>query len=142
MYREMKSSAMTDSPVCSPWGNVLRAALRCSWWLILVLMPLPVMGGGRLRGRYRPDRLTVDMMEGRPAAAYGVAGRVCASRPALGWQLPAGTSQTAYRVLVATEPGMLREGKADVWDSGVRESVQSVGVAFGGAPLKAGTSYW
>lgn len=133
---------MTDSPVCSPWGSVLRASVRCSLWLLLMLMPLPVMGGGRLRGWHRPDRLTVDMMESRPAAAYGVAGRVCARRPALGWQLPAGTSQTAWRVLVATEPGLLREGKADVWDSGVRESAQSVGVAFGGAPLKAGTSYW
>lgn len=133
---------MTDSPVCSPWGSVLRASVRCSLWLLLMLMPLPVMGGGRLRGWHRPDRLTVDMMESRPAAAYGVAGRVCARRPALGWQLPAGTSQTAWRVLVATEPGLLREGKADVWDSGVRESAQSVGVAFEGAPLKAGTSYW
>lgn len=133
---------MTDCPVCSLWGNVLRASVRCSLWLLLVLMPLPVMGGGRLRGWHKPDRLTVDMMESRPAAAYGAAGRVCARRPALGWQLPAGTSQTAWRVLVATEPGLLREGRADVWDSGVRESAQSVGVAFEGAPLKAGTSYW
>ena len=50
--------------------------------------------------------------------------------------------QMAYRILVATSMDRLREGRADVGDSGRRMSDQSVGVLYGGPSLKAGHWYW
>ena len=46
----------------------------------------------------------------------------------LGWQIKGdtrGLRQTAYRVLAASSPDLLADGKADLWDSGKIESDQS-----------------
>ena len=58
--------------------------------------------------------------------------------PRLGWQMQterSGARQTAYRILVASDPAGLREGKADLWDSGKIESDQSVHVVYAGKQL-------
>jgi alpha-L-rhamnosidase len=43
--------------------------------------------------------------------------------------------QSAYRLLVATSPELLRIGKADMWDTGVVESKTSIQVPYTGKPL-------
>ncbi|PHY18454.1 glycoside hydrolase family 78 protein [Caulobacter sp. BP25] len=60
-------------------------------------------------------------------------------RPMLSWRLegPAGAVQSAYQIMVASTPEKLRAGVADLWDSGRVKSSESVGVRYGGAPLKA-----
>ena len=66
--------------------------------------------------------------------------------PRLSWRLQsdrAGARQTAYRVRAASDPALLQEGPADLWDSGKVESDQSVQVAYGGPRLKSRQRvYW
>ena len=66
--------------------------------------------------------------------------------PLLSWQLKSdkrGKSQSAYRILVAGDPGLLREKTADLWDSGIINSSQSVSVKYDGKPLTSRRQvYW
>ena len=45
-----------------------------------------------------------------------------------------GRVQTAYRVLVASDRGLLESGTADMWDSGTVQDGASVNIRYGGAP--------
>src|SRR5581483_2142290 len=65
--------------------------------------------------------------------------------PAFSWQLRDtrfGARQTAYRIEVASSRARLRENKADVWDSGKKQSAQSVGVRYQGPKLRAERRYF
>jgi alpha-L-rhamnosidase len=51
------------------------------------------------------------------------------------WQIHSsrrGERQTAYRIMVASDLRLLRQGKADLWDSGKVLSDQSVQIEYGG----------
>ena len=69
-------------------------------------------------------------------------------QPALSWKLAGGAagrrglSQSAYQVLVAGEPSLLAQERADLWDSGRVESPQSIHVAYRGKPLTARRQCW
>ena len=69
-----------------------------------------------------------------------------APRPRLGWVLRSGERaqcQTAYQILVASDPKLLSEGTGNKWDSGKVESDCSVNVPYGGEPLSSGERcYW
>lgn len=59
-------------------------------------------------------------------------------QPRLGWRMQgerAGARQTAYRILAASDPSLLRHGAADLWDSGKIASDQSVQVVYSGKRL-------
>ena len=61
-----------------------------------------------------------------------------ATQPRLSWQLHSdarGTMQEAYHILVASTETLLDEGKADLWDTGKKNSDQSILVAYSGKPL-------
>ncbi|MCP4453388.1 MAG: alpha-L-rhamnosidase, partial [Planctomycetes bacterium] len=59
------------------------------------------------------------------------------------WEFPqSGAQQTAYRILVATSPHLLKESLADCWDSGVVKKSTSVNVSYAGHPLKDNSTYW
>jgi alpha-L-rhamnosidase len=49
-----------------------------------------------------------------------------------------GTEQTAFQILVASSPDLLKEGQADLWDSGKVESANSVFVPYQGKSLQPG----
>ncbi len=64
--------------------------------------------------------------------------------PRLAWQVNdprRGAKQTAYQILVATDPELLSPGKADVWDSGMVNSDRSIQVVYAGKPLQSRTRY-
>jgi alpha-L-rhamnosidase len=67
-------------------------------------------------------------------------------RPRLSWQMRdsrRGAKQQAYRVLAASRPELLREGRADLWDSGRVVSDQSAHIAYGGPALASRQRvYW
>lgn len=71
------------------------------------------------------------------------------SQPRLSWKLAAidaqarGQKQTAYQILVASTKALLDKDQADLWDSGVVVSGQSVHVVYSGKPLASGTEcFW
>ena len=82
-----------------------------------------------LRCEYLTDPLGIDVVQ-----------------PRLSWKLESqwrGQKQTAYQVLVASEEKLLREGKADLWDSGKVASDQSIHVVYAGKALVSRTRcYW
>src|SRR5690606_24932845 len=66
------------------------------------------------------------------------------TRPRLAW-IPTthghGAVQTAYQIVVATDPGLLDPRHADVWDSGRVDSAESTGIEYAGPPLAPRTRY-
>jgi alpha-L-rhamnosidase len=67
------------------------------------------------------------------------------TQPRFSWQLRdsrEGARQTAYQLLVASQPELLAAGKADVWDSGRIASGQSVEVQYAGHALAPSTRYY
>jgi alpha-L-rhamnosidase len=69
------------------------------------------------------------------------------SRPRLSWVLPPsgrrrGERQTAYRVLVASSPGLLARDRGDLWDSGRVTSDETAHVEYAGMPLASRQACW
>ncbi len=66
--------------------------------------------------------------------------------PHFSWLLQNGklnSKQTAYQILVASSEDLLAEGKADLWDSGKKESEESVWISYQGTPLTSKSfAYW
>jgi len=66
-------------------------------------------------------------------------------QPLLSWIMDAdgfNREQTAYQVLVASQPNLLNEKDADFWNSGKVESAQSAHVKYKGEKLNPTQKYW
>src|SRR5688572_18714016 len=60
------------------------------------------------------------------------------TKPRFSWVLRSdenGQKQTAYRVVVASTPDLLKKGTGDLWDSGKVQSDETVHVEYAGKPL-------
>ncbi len=66
--------------------------------------------------------------------------------PRLSWLVESeerGQRQTAYRILVATDPEKLEQGIGDLWDTGKVSGDQTSQIVYAGLPLESRTaSYW
>jgi alpha-L-rhamnosidase len=69
-----------------------------------------------------------------------------ANPPRLSWVVESdarGARQTAYHIMVASTPELLAGGHGDLWDSGKRESDDSVLIPYGGVALRScQRCYW
>ncbi len=68
-----------------------------------------------------------------------------ADQPRFSWTFTAsgrGEKQTAYQLLVARDPALLRKNAADLWDSGRIDSGQSTLVRYAGKPLRSHETYY
>ncbi|WP_458115941.1 family 78 glycoside hydrolase catalytic domain [Arthrobacter sp. D2-10] len=67
------------------------------------------------------------------------------ARPRFGWQISSSTRgqrQSAYQVLVATDPKKLTPSAANMWNSGQVASASSVAVRYAGTNLEPSTRYF
>ncbi len=87
-----------------------------------------------------PEGLMIEFLQGPKVE------NIADPTPEFGWIVPSSEKnamQTAYRVLVASSPDLLAEGRADLWDSGKVGSAQSINVPYGGKALEPGkTAFW
>ncbi|MGC8668799.1 MAG: glycoside hydrolase family 78 protein [Chthonomonadales bacterium] len=68
-----------------------------------------------------------------------------APHPRLSWFLQSrerGERQTAYRILVASTPDLLRKDRGDLWDTGRVQSSESIQIAYSGKPLASLQRCW
>lgn len=66
------------------------------------------------------------------------------SRPKFAWRADSGergARQSAWRILVASTPELLKEDRGDLWDSGKRPVARAPGALYAGAPLFPGGRY-
>ncbi len=96
-----------------------------------------VTATGQAQNLPEPSGLSAEFLRSPEAAV------ITDATPELAWVFPqSGNQQSAYRILVATSPYLLKEGRANCWDSGRIESSQSVNVSYAGSPLKGNSVYW
>ena len=95
-------------------------------------------GEGRALSGLRPVRLRCEYL----ANPLGIDVR----EPRLSWALESeqnGHTQTAYRILAASSEQLLAAGQADLWDSGVVSSAETLHVPYAGTKLASRQRcYW
>ncbi len=116
-------------------GNMKMGTARgLAFWLFLGLAPISIAA----QAFTGPVALRVDNLK----SPLGIDDQA----PSFSWQLqdPArGAKQSAYEVLVASREDLLRQGKADIWDSGRVASGESLNVHYKGPAIAASTrTFW
>jgi alpha-L-rhamnosidase len=111
--------------------------------LTLVLIAVPSGAARLLGGAAEPAGFAVqDLRCEYLANPLGIDVRT----PRLSWRLtpaPGVRGQSAYRVLVASTPEILRQDRGDLWDSGRVASSQTTWIEYGGKALVSGQqAYW
>ncbi len=110
---------------------------RYARWTLVLLACLPARGALAETSALRVDNLRCQ----GAADPLGIEEQ----HPLLSWNVAAskrGAVQTAYHVLAASRTGLLREGTADLWDSGKVVTADQQ-AAYAGAPLASGMQiFW
>jgi alpha-L-rhamnosidase len=112
------------------WQKPALALLGLSLAAVTALSAPVSFGAARLRCEYASN-----------PTAIGV------TQPRLSWVVQTaigqrGVLQTAYQVLVASNPDLLKAGQGDLWDTGKVSSDQSVNVPYTGKDLASGRTYF
>ena len=91
-----------------------------------------------------PVGLMTDLVEHTDSDS-GTRALIRSTHPSLSWRLDGnvpGSAQNAYRILLSSDPSLLKEGCADIWDSGLVRSGRSTGIVCAGTALEPDRDYW
>jgi len=113
----------------------MKRLLLCS--VILLPLSAPLRASSLPAGVAGPTALQCDALD-RPLGDDN-------QNPLFSWKLRdsrMGARQTAYRILVASNPRMFASAHPDIWDSGRVRSDQSVDVPYAGPLLRPETRYY
>jgi alpha-L-rhamnosidase len=105
--------------------------------LLLALLFVPFTTAFSQAALQKPTALETDSL----STPLGIDSK----QPSFSWKLQDarfGARQTAYELQVASTPADLGAGKADVWDSGRKESDTSINVAYRGPALQLEKRYY
>ena len=109
---------------------------KASHFFVMMILATALISCGQ--EGLKPDALVVSEGFENPLGFYD-------SHPGFSWKLPVVegvTSQSAYRIVVASDPKLLPD-QADLWDSEEVKSDQSAWVKYEGKPLGAREkAYW
>lgn len=84
-----------------------------------------------------PDGLLCELLRA-PAEAV-----ITDSTPEFSWIFPqSGIEQSAYQILVASAPCLLKDDAADLWNSKKTADNNSVNISYSGKQLKDNSTYW
>lgn len=112
---------------------------RYSYILLLIAL-LPAM---ILLSSFKQEKTIVQGLQSEYLSSPLAVGN---ANPLLSWRLKSGQrgkSQSAYRILVASKPSLLKVGQADYWDSGIVPSRRTAQVKYEGNPLSSRLQvYW
>ncbi len=110
--------------------------LRTDWLFIVALLLLCALPGESKRRLSVANLLTEWLKD--PLG-------IDTPQPHFSWQMVhqrRGASQSAYQIQVASRPELLRDGRADMWDSGKVASSQNLHIRYEGKPLQSRTTYY
>lgn len=111
-------------------ANILSCALKSKFFFIALLL-LAAFNATRADG--------IDAVHLRCEYVENPIG-IDIERPRLSWRVESserGSKQVAYRVLVASTRQKLTNDEADLWDSGIVESSQTLFINYAGSPLES-----
>ncbi|MCF7954662.1 MAG: family 78 glycoside hydrolase catalytic domain [Phycisphaerae bacterium] len=111
---------------------------RFSLQLLIIVMSLIICRNVYADGK-SPDGLMVELLTG--SAVSGITDPT----PEFGWVLHSSSqndTQKAYHILVSTDLENLTKDRADMWDSGVVNSSNSINISYAGKPLRSNQFYY
>lgn len=88
---------------------------------------------------------SLSLREINPLSTQYQAVRIVSKNPAFGWvvnDIRNDVLQTAYHILVASDQKLLDKDSADMWNSGIVQSGESVYVPYKGNPLQSSSVYY
>ena len=106
--------------------------------MLTIILSLIISGNVYAAGK-APDGMMVDFLQGSNVSG------ITDSTPEFGWIVHSSSKndmQSAFRILVASDPEMLDKDQADMWDSNKISSTSSINVSYLGKPLSSNKSYY
>jgi len=108
--------------------NIIIITTVCALTLFSCFKPEPFKQPQNLQCEYQENPLGIDVLQ-----------------PRFSWYVndtARGASQTAYHILVASDPELLDIHIGDIWDTKVVESDQSTHILYQGPPLESRKRYY
>jgi alpha-L-rhamnosidase len=127
---ESMADAIEREGITAMIRSLVRATIIAVFVLTPALLATPQVHGEEVEGKLAPAALRCEY-------AVDPLG-VDVAQPRLSWIVESderGQRQTAYRILVASSPDLLAQGKGDLWDSGKVDSDETAHIPYAGQTL-------